>query len=122
VEKGRIDWKRDVIPLLPFLQLGFSSGLFTAWVERKFIGAEEAHSLYFHRTCLIAAEYFGFILENNLAFQFNIYLSSRNVSQDSWQYLFPIATLILAGTVWKLRRQWRAPLAALFCYVAAIFQ
>jgi protein O-mannosyl-transferase len=38
-QRGRINWKQDVVPLIPFFILGLSSGLFTSWVERKFIGA-----------------------------------------------------------------------------------
>ena len=39
-KRGKIDWKNDVVPLLPFFVVGIASGLFTAWVENKFIGAE----------------------------------------------------------------------------------
>ena len=123
-KRGRIDWKRDVIPLLPFFAIGFASGLFTAWVERKFIGAEgSAFAFTFIERCLIDGRVFWFYLGKLIWPSNLIFIYPRwNVSQTSWwQYLFPIATLILAGTVWKLRRQWRAPLAAVVCYVAAIF-
>jgi hypothetical protein len=40
--RGRLGWKRDVAPLLPWLAVGAARGLFTAWAERKLIGAEGA--------------------------------------------------------------------------------
>ena len=51
--RGRLDWSRDVRPLLPWLALGAAAGLFTAWVERTFIGAR-GRGFYAH-TCSNAA-------------------------------------------------------------------
>src|SRR5208282_3882680 len=40
-QRGKLSWKRDVWPLIPFFVAGIGAGLFTAWVERKYIfGAE----------------------------------------------------------------------------------
>ena len=39
-KRGKLSWKPDVLPLAPFFILGIFSGLFTAWVEQHFIGAE----------------------------------------------------------------------------------
>jgi hypothetical protein len=41
-QRGRLEWKRDVRPLLPWFVVGASAGLFTAWVERNMIGAQGA--------------------------------------------------------------------------------
>lgn len=41
-KRGRLSFKHDVIPLLPWFILGASGGYFTAWVERVFIGAQGA--------------------------------------------------------------------------------
>ncbi len=38
--RGRIDFRRDVRPLVPWFALAVVAGLFTAWIERKLIGAE----------------------------------------------------------------------------------
>src|SRR5208283_2715290 len=40
--RGRLGWRRDVAPLLPWLCVGAACGLFTAWAERRLIGAEGA--------------------------------------------------------------------------------
>lgn len=37
--RGRIEWTRDVRPLVPWLAAGAVFGLFTAWVEHRVVGA-----------------------------------------------------------------------------------
>ena len=34
-KRGKIEWKRDVLPLLPWFSMAVASGLFTAWVEDR---------------------------------------------------------------------------------------
>ena len=46
-KRGRLDGRRDVVPLLPFVAVGAAAGLFTAWVERTYMGARGAD---FHLT------------------------------------------------------------------------
>ena len=41
-QRGRIHWRRDVRPLMPFLAAGVAAGAMTVWMERAFIGAEGA--------------------------------------------------------------------------------
>ena len=36
-KEGRLSWKREVWPLVPWFIIGAASGLFTAWVERRYI-------------------------------------------------------------------------------------
>ena len=38
--RGRLRWRTEVLPLLPFFALGLTAGLYTAWFERTLIGAE----------------------------------------------------------------------------------
>src|ERR1039458_9266226 len=40
--RGRLEWKRDVRPLVPWFAIGMCAGLFTSWVERRYIGATGA--------------------------------------------------------------------------------
>ncbi|HUR56504.1 MAG TPA: hypothetical protein VM029_02260, partial [Opitutaceae bacterium] len=37
--RGRLEWRRDIVPLLPWFALGISGGLFTMWFEQRFGGA-----------------------------------------------------------------------------------
>jgi protein O-mannosyl-transferase len=45
-ERGKLSWKRDVWPLIPFFLLGTAAGVFTAWIERSLVGAQGADFNY----------------------------------------------------------------------------
>jgi tetratricopeptide (TPR) repeat protein len=121
-QRRKLSWKRDVLPLVPFFLAGIGAGLLTAWVERKFIGAEgsEFHFSIIERF-LIAGRVICFYLGKlfwpvDLAFIYPRW----NVSQTvGWQYLFPAAALLLLGLfIW---RRWRGPLAGLLFFVGTLF-
>ena len=40
--RGGLEWRRDVLPLLPMVVAGIAAGLTTVWFERTLIGAEGA--------------------------------------------------------------------------------
>ena len=54
----------------------------------------------------------------NLAFMYPHWEVSQAVW---WQYLYPAAALALLAGLWGLRRWNRGPVAALLCFVAALF-
>jgi protein O-mannosyl-transferase len=121
-QRGKLSWKQDVLPLIPFFLAGIGTGLLTAWVERKFIGAEgsEFHFSLVER-CLIAGRDIWFYLAKvfwpaDLAFIYPRW----NVSQrEWWQYLFPVAVLLLLAVLIRLR--WRGPLAGLLFFIGTLF-
>jgi Flp pilus assembly protein TadD len=123
-KRGSIAWKRDVLPLLPFFALGIISGLFTIWVERRFIGAEGSEfNLAFIDRCLIAGRAIWFYLSKllwpaNLVF---IYPRWNIDAFAAWQYLFPAAYLLAAVLFWRLRGYSRAPLGVLLYYTIMLF-
>ena len=45
-QRGKLSWRSDVRPLVPFFVLGAVAGVFTAWVERKLIGARGPSSSF----------------------------------------------------------------------------
>jgi protein O-mannosyl-transferase len=62
-QQGKLSWKHDVRPLAPWLALGGASGLFTAWVERAYIGAQgDAFGLSLLQRGLIAGREIWFYL------------------------------------------------------------
>ena len=123
-KRGKIEWKRDVAPLLPFFAIGIVSGVFTAWVERRFIGAEGYEfNLAFIDRCLIAGRAVWFYLYKllwpaNLIF---IYPRWHIDAAVVWQYLFPAAFLLAAVLFWGLRNRSRAPLAVLLYFAVTLF-
>jgi Tfp pilus assembly protein PilF len=123
-KRGRIEWKRDVAPLVPFFVIGIISGLFTAWVERRFVGAVGSEfSFTVIDRCLIAGRAVWFYLYKllwpaNLIF---IYPRWHIDSFAVWQYLFPAAFLLAAVLFWRLRSRSRAPLAVLLYFTITLF-
>ena len=113
--RGRLSWRADVLPLLPWLILGTAAGLGTAWVEKTHIGASgDDFALTAVERGLLAGRAVWFYLAKlvwpaDLTFFYPRWTIDAG---DAWQWLFPIAALTsLAVAGWWSRRD-RAPLAA----------
>ena len=122
-KRGKLEWKNDVRFLVPFIVLGIIAGLFSAWMEREFSGAEREISLLsITQRLLVAGRAFWFYIDkifwpSNLCF---MYPRWKVNSGEWWQYVFPIAALFLFALAWQLRTRWRAPLAGLLFFVATL--
>jgi len=124
-KRGRLSWKGDVLPLLPFFAVGIAAGLFTAWVERTYIiGAESAaFDLGFLPRCLLAGRVIWFYLAKffwpaNLIF---IYPRWQVDAGVWWQYLFPLAAVGLLAALGSIRRRTRGPLAGALFFGGTLF-
>ena len=120
--RGRLSL-RDAVPLLPWLAAGAASGLFTAWVERVYIGAKgQAFSLGAAERCLLAGRivwfYLGKLLwPRNLMF---IYPHWSVAADGAWSLgLLGLAALVAA--LWAIRGWSRAPLLAFLFFVGSLF-
>jgi Flp pilus assembly protein TadD len=123
-QRGRLSWRADVLPLVPFFTLGAAGGVATAVVERKLIGAEGmAFDWTIIERGLIGGRAIWFYLYKLFWPAELIFIYPRwQVSQSAWwQYLFPAAALLLVVTLWLLRRRWRAPLAGVLFFVGTLF-
>jgi tetratricopeptide (TPR) repeat protein len=123
-KRGSIGWKREVVPLVPFFTIGIISGLFTAWVERRYFGAEGSEfNLAFIDRCLIAGRAVWFYLYKLLWPANLIFIYPRwNIDATVWwQYLFPGALLLIGVLFWRLRKRSRAPLAVLLYFAVTLF-
>lgn len=123
-QHGKLSWKQDVLPLVPFFALGIGAGLFTAWVEWKFVGASHSgYNFSLIERMLIAGHAIWFYLGKlfwpvNLTF---IYPRWHIDQAAWWQYLAPIAVLLVSVGLWFLSRWNRAPLAAWLYFVGTLF-
>ena len=123
-KRGRLPWKRDVLPLLPFFLAALAAGLVTVWAERKLFRAEGAEFEFsLIERCLIAGRAIWFHLGKlfwpaNLTFMYPRWKISQAVG---WQYLYPAAALLLLVGMWALRRRNRGPLAGLLLFVGTLF-
>jgi tetratricopeptide (TPR) repeat protein len=122
--RGTLRWKVDVFPLAPWFVIGAAAGLFTARVEREYIGAHGAvfdisladrfliagRALWFYAAKLVWPVHLSFI-----------YPRWKIDSGVWWQWLFPAgALLVAAGLAWFARRN-RGPLAALLLFAGMLF-
>src|SRR5437016_7561358 len=123
-KRGRLQWKRDFRPLIPFVFLAIVSGFATAWMERKFAGAEgEAFAFSFVDRLLFAGRSFWFYLTKALWPSDLLFVYPRwDVnSQTWWQYLFSVALVCLFVLAWMLRRRWSWLFAGLLVFGAILF-
>lgn len=123
-KRGRIDWRRDVIPLLPLLVLGTAAGLFSGWVERDYGGAvgPEFDQPMISRA-LVAGRAIWFYV-GKLVWPIGLnFLYTRWVVDPAlwWQWLPPLGVLAIGFALWSIRRRARAPLAAFLLFVGSLF-
>ncbi len=115
-QRGLLDWRRDVTPLIPWFAVAAGAGAFTAWVERTVIGASgEAFALTFIERCLLAGRVIVFYLgkifwPTNLIFVYPRWDIDETIW---WQYFFPAAAVALGGALTIVASRWgrRGPLA-----------
>ena len=122
--RGTLCWRRDVVPLLPWFVLGLTAGLCTAWVERKFVGAEgAAYDLHALQRCLLAGRMLWFYLGKllwpvDLSF---VYPRWPIDVSDATHFAGLIAAVAGVLALWRLRRRSRAPLAGALFFAGTLF-
>ncbi|HEY2818900.1 MAG TPA: tetratricopeptide repeat protein [Casimicrobiaceae bacterium] len=121
---GRLSWRRDLLPLVPFFALGVAAGLLTVWVERSLVGAEgPAFDFTPIERALIAGRALWFYASTlfwpvNLVFIYPRWSVSQAVG---WQYVYPAAAIAVIALAWALRRRWRGPLAGVLYFAGTLF-
>lgn len=122
-QRGRLDLRRDVLPLIPWFALAAGMGALTVWVEHSVVGAKHnEYELDLVQRVLLASRvawfYFGKLLYPvDLMFWYPRWTIDPGVA---WQYLFPLGILALVGAAWRWR-QHRGPIAAGLLFVGALF-
>ncbi len=113
--RGRLSWRTDILPLLPWLLLGIAAGLGTLWVEKTHIGATgDAFALTALERTLLAGRVVWFYLAKllwpaDLAFFYPRWEIDASVP---WQWFFPLAALSALALAAYWSRRDRTPLAA----------
>jgi protein O-mannosyl-transferase len=122
-KRGKLLWRRDVAPIIPFFMAGIAFGLITSYVERTFVSAEgQDFSFSVIERCLIAGRAVWFYLGKIFWPANLIFIYPRwQVDGGVWrQYLFPAAALALAAVLWTMRGRWRSPLAVFLYFTAML--
>ena len=120
--RGRLGWRRDVLPLLPWFAAGIAAGWVTARFEYTRIGAQGADfALSVAQRCLLAGRVFWFYLGKLLWPADLIFIYPRWTvdAAQVWQWLFPFGALALLLVLWRGRR--RGPLAAVLFFAGTLF-
>jgi tetratricopeptide (TPR) repeat protein len=120
---GRIGLRRDVLPLVPWLAAGAGSGLFTAWVERTYIGARgQAFDLGVIERCLLAGRVVWFYI-GKLVWPVDLtFIYPRWQVVLGWRWGTGLFALVAAASLLLAAgRRGRAPLLALLFFVGSLF-
>jgi tetratricopeptide (TPR) repeat protein len=121
---GRLSWRKDVVPLWPWLALGLAAGLGTSWLEATQIGASgNDFALGPVERVLLAGRVVWFYLATlvcptGLTFFYPRWSIDAAVA---WQWFFPAAALALLGGLLWLSSRTRAPLAAALLFGGTLF-
>lgn len=120
---GRLEWRRDVMPLLPWFVLAAAAGVLTITVERTFVGAG-------------GVEFFAtpwqrlFLAARNVAFYAGqllwpadlVFIYPRWDLAEAWRWAgWLVALFALTAALWTMRRRARGPLAGWLFFVGSLF-
>jgi tetratricopeptide (TPR) repeat protein len=121
---GRISFKKDVIPLLPWFALAAIAGATTASVESHYIGASGASfSLGFAERIAVAGHAIWFYLgkafwPTGLSF---IYPHWDVAAEGPSKFLYPVAFAVLLAVLFAVRGRARGPLATALLFAGTLF-
>jgi len=122
--RGRLEWRRDILPLLPWCAAGAAVGLFTAWDERHFGGAEGVRfDLTGAERSIVAGKVAWFYL-GKLVWPHPLIFFYRRWAVDSGspgQYLGLLGTAAATLILLALAKRWRGPLAVWLLFVGTLF-
>ena len=123
-QRGRIDGQRDVRPLVPWFVLAAAMGLFSAWVEKEYIGAAGAEfALTGLQRSLLAGRIAWFYLAKLIWPADLIFIYPRWAVNpaEAWQWIFPLGVIACLAGLWALRRRTRTPLAVALLFGGSLF-
>jgi tetratricopeptide (TPR) repeat protein len=113
-KNGKLTWRREVAPLLPWFLVAIGSGLFTAWVERRLIGAEGVRfALSTVQRVLLAGRVIWFYLGRLFWPVDQAFFYIRwdvAAAAAGWVGYLAAAVAVTAG-LWIIRRRSRGPLS-----------
>ena len=122
-KRGRLE-KWDGLTLAPWFVLGIASGFMTRWMERHVVGASGAEwKLSFIERCLVAGRAVWFYTGKLFWPRQLTFIYPRWVIDAGawWQYLFPLAALVVLVALWLLRsRIGRGPVVGALCFAGTL--
>jgi tetratricopeptide (TPR) repeat protein len=123
-KRGRLDLRRDVLPLAPFFVAAAAGGVMTAWFERTLLHARGSEfTLTAIERGLLAGRAIWFyaskiVWPTDLLF---VYPRWEIDGANAAQYLFPAAVLAVLLAGWLARSRNRTPLAVAMLFCGILF-
>jgi len=122
--RGRLEWRRDIVPLLPWCAAGAAIGLFTAWDERHFGGAEGVHFGLTNAGRLIVAGRVVWFYLGKLVWPHPLIFFYERWAVDPGapsQYFGLLGTVAATLFLLVVAKRWRGPLAVWLLFVGTLF-
>ncbi|MBE2212901.1 MAG: tetratricopeptide repeat protein [Opitutaceae bacterium] len=123
-QRGRLGWRRDIVPLLPWFGAGIGMGLLSAWFERTYSHASgAAFDLGIVERCLVAGRAIWFYASTALWPVDLVFIPPRWQidAAAALQYAFPLGVVLVIGGLGAFAYRSRGPLAAALLYVGNLF-
>jgi len=123
-KRGTLSWRRDVLPLAPWLVLSLASGMVTSWVERAIGGAQGPEfDLSLVGRLLLAGHIVWFYLGKLLLpIHLDLIYPRWDVGNDAVGWIgYLLGAILVTVGLWFLRRRTRGPLAAWLFFVGTLF-
>jgi protein O-mannosyl-transferase len=122
--RGRLSWRRDVLPLLPWFVLGALAGLFTVTVEHDLIGAggSAIHLAPLQRVVLAGRALWFYV--GKLAWPASLAFIYPQWTLDPTslpQWVPALIWIVVGVVVWRARSHARGPLAAYLLFTGSLF-
>jgi len=121
---GGLSWRRDVAPLAPWFAVAGASGVFTAWVERKLIGAEGVQfDLPAAERLLLAGRVIWFYAGKLVWPAGQAFFYRRwDVGAEAHGWIgYLVAAAGVTAALWVCRRRSRGLLAGWLLFVGSLF-
>ncbi len=122
-KRGRLSWRQDVLPLLPFFTIGAIDGVFVAKLERtEWCLNDDTFQWTPLQRFLMGGRAFWFYL-SKLFWPSSLIWGYPRWELDPnawWQYLFPLAAILAFLLAWLVRHRRREPLAALLFFTGLL--
>ena len=123
-KRGRLNMRRDVAPLLPWLAAGMAAGLFSSWVERVYGHAVGPEFTTSPTGRLLVAGRATVFYASKLSWPGGLnFIYPRWIIDpaDIRQWLYPVGVALVGVSLWCLRGRWRGPLAAFLFFAGSLF-
>jgi tetratricopeptide (TPR) repeat protein len=122
--RGALAWSRDLRPLLSWFVVAAAAGIFTAWIERKLIGAEgAAFDLTLAQRCVLAGRVLWFYA-GKIAWPTGLTFFYPRWSPDSgsvhW-WLPLLGFIAVTALLVRARQTSRTPVTMLLLFTGSLF-